>query len=227
MLQVRILFKHFVRSEIADLSRWASALLFAATVLLIFGFAFGSMDPSIKTKVVVAQVILTIFLALQTSFSQVFAPEAEDRAFDVLRTSPVSPEAWFLSKYLVVVFFGLLTLIPTLILSAFFYHQIADALLSIDMLILSFLVVLGLSAIGTLLAALVHRAEARALLYPLIYFPLTVPVLLAASQTATSIVVKGQGLGEGLSSWLGMLLIFDIIYFVLGLLLFNELIQAD
>ena len=61
------------------------------------------------------------------------------------------------------------------------------------------------------------------MLFPLLYFPLAIPVLLASVQATLIFLGGGE---QGASQWLGLLAGFDIIYFTLGLLLFGELLGS-
>jgi hypothetical protein len=68
------------------------------------------------------------------------------------------------------------------------------------------------------------------MIYPLIYFPLTTPVLLAAMQASLLALdpetVSMSALWAGPArSWAGLLLAFDVIYLTLGVLLYGELVD--
>ena len=82
----------------------------------------------------------------------------------------------------------------------------------------------GLTAMGVLLSAIVMNADSRALLFPVLFFPLSVPVLLAALHCNDHILQgRWKGLSEG---WLQILLIFDVTYVILGAILFSETVEA-
>jgi heme exporter protein B len=71
------------------------------------------------------------------------------------------------------------------------------------------------------------RSNARQILYPLLYFPLTTPVLLAAVESSKALLIEQHSLGHLMSSWLGLLVISGIMYFTLSLLLFGELVKPE
>ncbi len=116
--QFRILLANGIKSELSDLERLISPLLFALTILILFAFAVGEVEPDMRIKLFVAEVFLTTFLALQISFSRVFEPARTDKVFDLLRTYPVSYNAWFLAKYVLVVILGLSVAMPTIFIGA-------------------------------------------------------------------------------------------------------------
>jgi heme exporter protein B len=82
----------------------------------------------------------------------------------------------------------------------------------------------GLSAPGTLYAALTARLNSRQLLLPLLLFPLIVPCLLA-SVKATTLVMTGDPMNQG-SSWLQLLFAFDMVYWAVCGVLFGKVIDA-
>src|SRR5438067_6628897 len=81
----------------------------------------------------------------------------------------------------------------------------------------------GLSAPGTLYAAMTSQLRAKQTLLPLLLFPLVVPVLLA-SVKATSLVILGDPM-EQTSSWLFLLFAFNAIYWSLCGLLFDRVVE--
>lgn len=225
--QLRTILGHSFKSEWQNAERWISPLLFSVTVLVLFSFAMGQLDPQIAVKVYVAQMYLTALFALQISFSRIFEPDTQDRVFDLLRTYPIHANAWFLSKYLQVVIMGLFILLPTMLLANFFNAESDIPSINSHLVIIGCLVISSLASVGVLLSTLVMRSNAKQILYPLIYFPLTAPVLLSAVEASKEILIKNASLSQLFSSWLGLLVIFGIIYLTLGVLLFGELIKAE
>ncbi len=225
--QFTLILTHSLRAELAGKERMLSPLLFAATILLLFYFAMGEMPDELVLKTYVAETFLAAFFALQITFARMFEPESEDQAFDVLRTYPISPYAWFASKYLSVVILGMLVLTPTMLLSAFFHQKSQMTLLSWPLFFFSFLVILGLAALGVLLSAVTMRAQGQRVLYPLLYFPLTTPVMLAATQVSITHLDGSKDWNQLLNSWLGLLIAFDLIYITLGTLLYGEMVGID
>ena len=221
-----LLLRHGLRVEFSSPERLISPLLFAATILVILTFTLGEPEPAMVISWFVAQSYLTGFFALQISVSRAFEPDTPDGAFQLLRTYPVSPAAWFLSRYLRVLLMGSMVLLPTLFLGAFLHSRAGITLIDGPVVLIAVLSLMGLSAIGVLLTTMTLQSGARQILYPVLYFPLTTPVLLAAVESTTAHLGQGVTFGALMGSWLGLLLIFDVVYFTLGLLLFGELIRA-
>lgn len=222
--QYWLILKQGIAAEFADKERLVSPVLFAATMLLLFSFALGDLDASLRQQVYVAESFLIGFIALQLSFSRLFEPEQKDRVFDLMRTYPVSHAAWFLAKYTLLLGLGFLTLVPTMLIGAFLQQSAKIPLLFGAVFGIAMLSLAGLSALGLLLAVMMLKAHGRQILYPLLYFPLTSPILLAAVQASLLYMESGKLTSSG-QSWLGLLAAFDVIYFTLGLLLYTELVD--
>ena len=225
--QMRALLGQSLRVEWASPERFLSPLLFAITVLVLFSFALGEIDGPDAAKLIVAETFLTAFFALQISFSRSLDPDMQDRVFDVLRTYPISPTAWFISKYVLVMIMGSLILLPTMALSSFFYAKSGVSMLSTPLITIAMTALAGMAVLGVLLTTMTMRSGSKQILYPLLYFPLTTPVLLSAVESSKAVLIDNESLSALSSSWLGLLIIFGIIYFTLGLLLFGELVKAE
>jgi heme exporter protein B len=76
----------------------------------------------------------------------------------------------------------------------------------------------GFVAIGTLFAAITAHLKAREVLLPLLLLPLMIPVLLPASRL-TELVLAGESLAAE-PHWLRLLVVFDLVFLVLGYLTF-------
>ena len=224
--QYRTIVAQGLRTEFADKERLISPILFSVTMLLLFSFALGEMDPSLKARVYVAETFLTAFFALQLSFSRLFEPDRQDRVFDLMRSYPVSHTAWFLAKYTLVMLSGITVLVPTLLFGAFIHHTDKAPVFAWTVCGIALLALAGLAALGVLLSAMTLKANSRQILYPLLYFPLTTPVLLAATQSSL-IFLENGGATAPLKAWLSLLTGFDVIYFTLGVLLFTELVDDN
>lgn len=222
--QFRLLIMQGFRAELADMERLVSPVLFSVTLLLLFSFAMGEVPPDLKAKVYLAETFLTLLFSLQLSFSRLFEPDRQDHVFDLLRTYPVSHTAWFLAKYVLIFLLGSATLVPTMFFGAFLNHSASAPVFSWSVIAVGFLALAGLASVGVLLSAMTLKANSRQILYPLLYFPLTTPVLLAGVQSSLVILEKG-GFTEASRPWMGLLLGFDAIYLTLGILLYPELVD--
>ena len=82
----------------------------------------------------------------------------------------------------------------------------------------------GLAAVGTLFAAMTAHLRARELLFPVLFLPMEVPVLLGTVQ-ATEALFLGEPL-SAVSHWLKLLLAADLIYLTAGILTFDFILEG-
>lgn len=221
------LLTYYSKVELKALERFISPLLFSTIILVLFSFAFGELtDENVKT-IFIAQTYLTVFFALQISFLRSFDLDVQDGAFDLLKSYPVSSVVVYLAKSTIVFITGFLILLPTILIALFFHSKFAALFLRIDFFMISVIALIGLVAIGVLLSVMTMVSTSRQILYPILYFPLTVPVLLSAVESSEFLLANKGSIMDLLGSWLGLLLVFDGVYIILGLLFFNDLIRAE
>ncbi len=210
-----------LRLEYKSRARVNATLFFSVMTLLMFSFAVGP-HAEILAHNAPGFLWLAIFLSSVLALGESLRVEADNDALDGLRLLPVSPAAIFLGKALVSTLFlsclGLLMLPVALAL----YGAELNGKLGVLVLTL-FLGSAGVSAPGTLYAAVAVQARARDVLLPVLLFPILVPGLLAAVR-ATSLVLTGDPMGQ-LGSWLGLLTAFAVVYWSLCATLFGRVIE--
>jgi heme exporter protein CcmB len=217
--QYSLLIKHSLRIELSNFQRLFSSFLFGITILFLFSFAIGDLDSNIKMKFILSEVFLCSFLVLQLVHQRIFLSDEEDRALDILVSSPLSLSILYLAKVSLSVLLSLLIIFPFVC-----FMQILHGVSLVNgfFLMLMLLMIVSLSALGVLLSQMTEKAVGRDLLFPLLYFPMTVPVLLSSVQ-ASFCYWEIQNF-DGFDLWLGLLIGTCIIYITLGILLFEELI---
>jgi heme exporter protein B len=185
-----------------------SALVFALLGLCIFFFAW---DPSAVAAVDLAPGVLWVIftfsglLGLQRSFGV----EHAERAIDGLLVAPVDREAIFLGKALANLCFvaGIqLIAIPAV---AVFYNLPLGRMLPV-LFAIALLAAVGLVAVGTLFSAMAVNTRLAELLLPMLSLPFFVPVVMAAAQSTTRLLV-GRPVAEAWP-WLKILIAFDIVF---------------
>jgi heme exporter protein B len=224
--QCALLIKQGFAIEFQEKERVLTPLLFAALMLLLFNFVLDEQAAPLQIKLFVAEVFLTMLFALHLSFSRIFEADQQDQAFVLLHTYPLDPVTWFIAKYFLALCFGGFIVAPTVLCTGLFHGQNTLFLLGSPVLWgVAFLALAGLSALGVLLSAMTMKARGREVLFPLLYFPLAIPVLIAASEAVLSLVTP-SGAADGWQ-WLGLLFGFDVIFITLGVVLFAELVSVD
>lgn len=212
-----------LRLEFSNKERVFSSFLFAVVILVVTAVCFAS-PGTVSTRVLVAEIYLAFFLAMQISCLRIFEFEQRDGVYDLLRTYPLSGEIWYLSKLLVFIISSLMFLLPLLLL-AFVFNARDDSGAFLFVLGIAALALVGQAALGVLLTTIVLRAKGRNILYPLTYFPLTVPLLIGAAETSYAYLEKGM-MDESQVKWITLMIGLDVVYLTLGLLLFGEQIES-
>lgn len=150
---------------------------------------------------------------------------AREREHDVMRgllLSPLPRPAIFLGKAASI--FAFLVWVEVLLvpLVAVLYRLNFSVTLG-PVALLVLLGTLGFAAAGTLFAAMGVRTRTKELVLSVVLFPLIAPALLCGV-VATREVLGGASLAE-VAQWIRILLAFDLIFIVLGALLFGPLIS--
>jgi heme exporter protein B len=207
--------------ELRNRETFTVMLFFAVVILLLFHF---SLNPERETTALLAPGLLwlgflfTGVLGLGRSFQ---AEQAND-CLEQLLLVPGDRGNIFLGKLVGNVAFMVaveLLIIP--LFALFFQLNLWDALLPI--LVVAVLGTLGFATLGTLFSALTANLRAREVLFPLLLFPLLVPVIIGAV-TATNVVLAGGTLSEA-SGWLKLLGAFDTIFLAVAYLTFELVIE--
>jgi heme exporter protein B len=202
-------------------ARINATVFFAVMTLLLFSFAVGP-DTTILAKNAAGYLWLAVLLASVLSLGESFRIENENGALEGLRLIPVDARAIFLGKAIsnLILLFGLSLLLVPVTIALYGTHL--DAGIGRAVLVL-FLGCAAISAPGTLYAAIANQARARDVLLPLLLFPILVPALMG-SVKATQLVFQGDPMGQ-LNSWTTLLIVFNLMYWLLCLVLFGRVIE--
>ena len=92
-----------------------------------------------------------------------------------------------------------------------------------ELLLIVVLAAIGFASVGTLFSALAVNTKAREIMLPILFFPIVVPVIMAAVK-ATEQVIAGES-WSSLASWLQVMAAFDIIFLVVSALVFEFIIE--
>jgi heme exporter protein B len=211
-----ILRKDLVR-ELRTRQMLVSMFLFVMLALVIFHYAFSGhvyAGRDADLTFFTGGMLWTVFIfAALLGFNRSFAQEKDEDCLDGLLSCPVDRLTIFLAKmsgnliFLLIIqavavpFFSLL----------FIKHSFASHLPVF--IVVTLLADLGLCVLGTLLAAMSVNTRARDLLLPIIFMPLTVPVLIAATAATTGIFARGDGFAQ-LGGKLLFLVAFDAVFMV-------------
>jgi heme exporter protein B len=193
---------------------------FGAATLLLFSFAIGPDSVALRQHAA-GFLWLGLLLASTLSLAESFEREMEEQALEGLLLLPASARALYYGKAIAncaqLALLGAALVPVTVVL----FDAGTTRLVALAGVIL--LGTAGLSAPGTLYAAMTAQTRARQTLLPLLLFPLVVPVLLAAVK-ATSLLILGDPMGQ-LRPWASLLAAFAVLHWALGGLLFARVVE--
>jgi len=197
-----------------------AVFVFGASALLLFSFAVGP-NAEILRQFSAGFMWLGLLLSSTLTLAESFHAEMENRALEGMLLLPANARVIYYGKaianWLQLVLLGF-ALVPVMVV---LYDAGTTRLLSLALVIM--LGAAGLSAPGTLYAAMTAQVRSKQTLLPLLLFPLIVPALLA-SVKLTSLIILGDPMGQ-LGSWMKLLTAFDAIYWSLCGLLFGRVVE--
>jgi heme exporter protein B len=201
-------------------SQFMAVFVFGAATLLLFSFGVGPNAEMLRTFSS-GFLWLGLLMSSTLTLSESFHAEMENRALEGLLLLPSDPRALYYGKaianWLQLTILGC-ALVPVMVV---LYDAGTTELLTLLLIIV--LGAAGLSAPGTLYAAMTAQVRAKQTLLPLLLFPLIVPALLA-SVKATSLAILGDPMHQS-RSWIALLGAFDLIYWSLCGLLYGRVVE--
>lgn len=197
----------------------ASMFFFSVVALLIFNFALD-LSPVEMEDVIPGILWVTFVFAALLGLNRSFQGEREQGSLDGLMLIPAPRGLIYLAK--LVGNFLFLTIIelcalPVLII---LYNITIPALL-LPILLLG---TLGISASGTIFAAMASNSRLRDVLLPLMLLPIVVPLLVGAVK-ATGVVLEPNPIVSDAYSAILLMVAFDTVFVTLSYLLFDFVLE--
>jgi heme exporter protein B len=197
-----------------------AVFVFGAASLLLFSFAIGPNAQALRLFSA-GFIWLGLLLSSTLTLAESYHAEMENRALEGLLLLPADARALYYGKtianWLQLTILGI-ALVPVMVI--LYDAGTTNILPLIGVIALG---AAGLSAPGTLYAAMTAQVRAKQTLLPLLLFPLIVPALLA-SVKATSLVIHGDPMGQS-RSWIILLVAFDAIYWSLCGILYSRVVE--
>jgi heme exporter protein B len=196
--------------------------LFSLTVYVLFHFGLDrdELDGSLASGVL----WVTLLLAAVLAVNRLFASEREQHALDGILLAPIDRTAVFAAK--AAALFLYLVLLEIVALPAFALLLLGPSLTGAfpELLAIVLLADIGLAVVGALVSGLAAETRARDLIVPLLLLPLLVPVLIAAAQATKPLLEIAQH-AEHLGKWLGFLGLYDTVFLLLAVAVFDFLLE--
>lgn len=218
----RAILRKDLRIELRTKESVPAMTLFTVTVFVLFHF--GLDRDTLEGDLASGVLWVTLLLAAVIGVSRLFEIEREQGGIDGLLLAPVDRTALWLAK--AAALFLYLTILELVAVPAFALLLLGpDLLPALPVLVPLLLVVnVGVAAIGALVSALAAETRAPGLIVPLLLLPLVVPVLIAAA-SATEPLLRGEQAAEDLGRWLGLLSLYDVVFVLIAVAVFDFLLD--
>ncbi len=207
-----ILRKDLIR-ELRTREMIISMILFVLLAMVIFHYAFTVKEGADLTFFTGGMLWVTFIFAMLLGLNRSFAQEKDERCLDGLLLCPVDRVTIFLAKTAGNLIFLLVIQVVAVPIFTLFFVERSYAGDFLQFLVVLLLADVGICALGTLLATISMNTRSRDLLLPIIFLPLIVPVLIAATGATTLIFAEGASFGSLLARVL-FLLGFDAVFLV-------------
>ena len=187
-------------------------------MFLLFSFPLSKIfDTTVFTGFFWIIISLSTIKLIENSFAR----EKDYNIYDIIYSTPIDLTGIYLAKLLclnlILLGIQLIIFLSYVILSNLSFQ----ILLNIS--ILSLVTNFGLLSLGILIFLLTNTNTSKSFLFPVIFFPLIIPVLINASNILYGIIL-GEMSSLYIDSWM-ILLTFALIGILLGINLFGRLIR--
>lgn len=203
----------------------ATMLIFSALVIVTFSFAFDPSNESVNTLIPGMIWIITVFASILGLNKSFVTEQIDDRIYGYI-VAPIDPASVFLGKFIANFFFVLVVQAISIPLLFLLFDMRIPSMKSIPLLMgVLLLGTFGFICAGTFLAALAANSRSSEMLLPILLFPLSTPVLIAAVQATRIVLLDLEKLSSAIS-WMQLMSVYNIIFFVGGLILFEYILEV-
>ena len=215
-----------VRKDLALELRTKEAVpaMFLFSVSTFVLFRFGLDRTSLEGDLASGVLWVTLLFAAVLGMNRLFVAEREEGGFDAFLLAPVDRTSLFVAK--AAVLFGFLVAVELAAVPVFALLLLGPSPVGALPELIAVLVLadLGIAIVGTLVGALAVQTRARDLIVPLLALPLVTPVVIAAGQ-ATAPLLAEAGAAALPGRWLGVLGLYDLVFGLLALAVFDFLLE--
>jgi heme exporter protein B len=198
-----------------------SMLFFSLLVVVIFSFAFNPTAE--ESRRIAGGLMWVAFLfAAVVALNQTWARELRNQVLDAYRVSPAPANSLFLAK--AIGNFLFVVILESLMAPLFVvFYELRSVGPVWQLVVVALLGTWALVVNGTFFAALSIRTRNREIMLPLILFPISIPALLGMVDATTSILT-----GDASPVfWMKLLAVYDLVFTLICLLLFEAVINAE
>ncbi len=197
----------------------SAMLVFALLVILIFNFAL-ELDIQAQESLSAGVLWATFIFAGTIGLNRSMAVEKDRGCLDGMLLAPVDRSVIYFGKAIGNLIFMLLVEIIVLPVYSFLYQV---PVFQPGFLLVVLLGSIGYVAVGTLLATMVIQVRTRDILLPILLFPLTLPVIIAAVKASQGFL-QMVPLND-ISAWLNLLIVYDLIFISVAFMVFDFVVE--
>jgi heme exporter protein B len=219
---VAALVRKDVRRELRAPETVPAMLLFSVCTFVLFHF--GLDRERLEGDLAAGVLWVTLLFAAVLGINRLFVSEREEGGFDGFLLAPVDRTALFVAKAAILLAF--LAAVEVAAVAAFAVLLLGPSPWPAlpELAAVLALADVGIAVTGTLVGALAVQTRARDLIVPLLALPLMLPVVIAAAQ-ATSPLLADAGAGGLEGRWLVVLGLYDMVFGLLALAVFDFLLE--
>lgn len=198
-------------------------LFFTLLIAVSFALAFDPTSQPTTTREISGGLLwIGLLFAATVSLNTSWDRERRNQVLDAQRMTPAPPSALFVGKAIAnFLFVAAVEIVLAPVFFLFFnLHILGEAKLLLAILPLG---TWALVVNGTFFAALGIKTRNRALMLPMVLFPVSIPALLAMVQ-ATTAVLTGE---FEPNLWIRVLVGYDVVFTTVCIVLFEPLLNAE
>jgi heme exporter protein B len=215
-----LIHKDFTR-EFRAADVWPKTILLSVVMVLLLAMQLDGPREQ-QAGEVAGLLWITILFAGTLAFERSFTSEHDGGCWQNLRLYPVAPSAVFLAK-MAVNFIWLVTMEVIIVALFIVFADVPLLARPGVMMLVIFLGSIGLSAVGTLIAALTAGLRNRSGLLAVLYLPIVTPLVLSSAE-ATRIVLANHG-DPLWWWWIQLLAAFALVFTIVGAIVFEFVME--
>ena len=210
-----------LKSEFSSKEIIISMVAFGISITLLFAFSFNASVHLIKQFSPGLLWLVILFTAI-LELNKLFAYENNNHAYLIWLSSPIERTDFYFSK--VISGFIFLCISEFLIIIPFFiFLNLSLEFSKFHLFVILIAGNLSIISLGSLISGITFRSEMKDVLIPIIFFPLSSPILISATK-ATNLIFNNNDFVKW-EIWLYILLTFSITSLVLGYILSDKIME--
>lgn len=220
--KVFVIYWKDLREEFRSADHLLATLVFGTMLVFVISFALELVEIG-SAQVFPAVLWVSVFFMAVLALQRSFAKEQEDGTLDALLLASGDRSVLFYAKFLSGL--TMLLLLEAIVVPLLWiFIEVETAKVTFWFFLAALLLgSWGLAAAGTLLNGITAQLPGARLLFPILTFPILIPLLIGAI-LCTQRALAGEV--APVLGWLYLLMIFDLVFTVLPLVLFDYVLEG-